>query len=38
MKHFISVTDATLDEFQQMLKLTEDLKNKRNIKPAKAGN
>ena len=29
MKHFISVTDATLDEFQQMLKLTEDLKNKR---------
>ncbi len=29
MKHFISVTDATLEEFQQMLKLTEDLKNKR---------
>lgn len=29
MKHFISVTDATLDEFQQMLTLTEDLKNKR---------
>ncbi|MBQ2967508.1 MAG: ornithine carbamoyltransferase [Clostridia bacterium] len=29
MKHFISVTDATLDEFHQLLSLTEDLKNKR---------
>lgn len=32
MKHFISVTDATQDEFQQLLKLTEELKYKRNNK------
>lgn len=32
MKHFISVTDATQDEFQQLLKLTEELKYKRKNK------
>ena len=29
MKHFISVTDATPEEFNQILTLTEEIKNKR---------